>query len=82
MRPDGWSKNTISSNGVGSSLRYWPRRIAERAKPRKIATALRGTSYSGVADVTVDDKGQFHTDWDVGQMERGGKITWTTVKAQ
>lgn len=49
---------------------------------QKIAAALRGMHYSGVADVSVDTKGQFHTDWDVGRMKRGGTISWTTVKAQ
>ncbi len=50
--------------------------------PTKIAQALRGMTYAGVMNWRVDDKGQFHSDWDIGSMERGGKITWTTIPVQ
>ena len=50
--------------------------------PVKIAHALRGMTYSGVMNWRVDDKGQFHSDWDIGSMVRGGKITWTTIPVQ
>jgi len=50
--------------------------------PKKIAASLKGMSYSGVMDYTVDAQGQFHSDWDIGMMEQGGKIEWTTIKVK
>jgi branched-chain amino acid transport system substrate-binding protein len=50
--------------------------------PVKIAQALRGMKYSGVMNLAVDARGQFHSDWDIGRMDKGGKITWTTIKVE